>query len=228
MAYVRKWVLLPDAVKLVMASGASRSEAKRDICAALVDGRIRFQPTIADDFVFPRYLIDSLLVPPGLSPRDIDWARSRPKKRWHSTRYGHLVPIAKIELSGKDVIRVLRRGEAGASSAQASARQVPPEKDEGTHAATAVVEKRPTAADEARAAKALEARFRVNPETSVREALNVCSEIGPALGPRPFRRVWQKARAAAGLQRKANAGRKPKSPHYETCARIVVDAVRCF
>jgi hypothetical protein len=53
MAYTRKWSMLADAVKLVMASGLSRPESKHDICAALVDRTIPLNPTLPADFVYP-------------------------------------------------------------------------------------------------------------------------------------------------------------------------------
>jgi hypothetical protein len=125
MAYVRKWIELAEAVKLVMASGLSRSEAKRDICAALVDREIRFRTTLPADFSFPMDLIPSLRAPSDLRPLGIDWAHSRPKNKWPSYYgRGHLVPIAKIEVLTKDVSRVLGEGDFEAAATQALAIQL--------------------------------------------------------------------------------------------------------
>jgi hypothetical protein len=79
MAYLRKWSLLADAVKLVMASGSSRSQAKRDIVAALVDRSICLNPTAPVDLVYPRYLLATVQAPSDLTSSGIDWARSRPR-----------------------------------------------------------------------------------------------------------------------------------------------------
>jgi hypothetical protein len=120
MAYTRKWTLLADTVKLVMASGSSRPQAKRDICAALVDRAIPLNPTPPPDFAYPMYLFKTVLAPSDLVPRGMVWSQSRPKNRW-PTKYGHLVPIAKLELSTVAVIRALCEGDSVAVATRALA-----------------------------------------------------------------------------------------------------------
>jgi hypothetical protein len=113
MPYSRKWSLLGDAVRLVIASGLSRSEAKRDICAALVDRRIRLNPTPPADLIYPIYLFKNVRAPPDLTPRDIDWAHSRPKNPWPGYfGRGPLLPIAKLEVLTENVVEVLCEGDS--------------------------------------------------------------------------------------------------------------------
>jgi hypothetical protein len=86
----------------------------------LVDRKVRLNPIGPADFVYPYYLHKTVRAPPDLVPHGIDWAQSRPKSPW-PTKYGHLVPIAKLELSTEDVIEVLCEGESVAVATRALA-----------------------------------------------------------------------------------------------------------
>jgi hypothetical protein len=104
LAYVPKWSLA-DALNSGIELGHTRLEVKRDICAALLSG-IRFRATPEGNAGLPRYHLVSFEVPRDLTPRDLDWANSRPKNPWVST-YGHPAPIAKLELFADDVNQAL-------------------------------------------------------------------------------------------------------------------------
>jgi hypothetical protein len=49
-AYTPDWEPLADALKRVMATGASEDEAKLDLCRAVADRKIDFQVRIASDY----------------------------------------------------------------------------------------------------------------------------------------------------------------------------------
>jgi hypothetical protein len=133
MAYVPDWESLAETVARVMACGYSVSEAQRDICHALRDGKLR-QRYRVERVQTPngfdvnlqavgqlrsrfdqRDIIGQPRVPPDLIPDDIDWLNSRPKCPWLD-QHRFLVRIDKIEVSTKDVIRTLCVGPSGVSS----------------------------------------------------------------------------------------------------------------
>jgi hypothetical protein len=133
MAYVPDWESLAETVARVMACGYSVSEAQRDICHALRDGKLR-QRYRVERVQTPngfdvnlqavgqlrsrfdqRDIIGQPRVPPDLIPDDIDWVNSRPKCPWLD-QHRFLVRIDKIEVSTKDVIRTLCVGPSGVSS----------------------------------------------------------------------------------------------------------------
>jgi hypothetical protein len=242
MAYIPVWESMAEALARVTGYSDSTADAQRDICRALSDSKLRARyhvERVQTPFGFevhrraigkPRSTFDQgdiigyPRVPPDLSPDEIDWENSRPKWPWLD-KHRFLVGIAKLEILTADVIRVLCGGGQRVSTSDTSAEE--PLAKQGleepiTAAAeepvfeqpltTAAKGRRPTAADEGRAAKALEAQLRLDHNMSVAGAENFCSEVGPALGNRAFGRVWRKARVAAGLDRTAKAGRKRKLP----------------
>lgn len=133
MAYIPNWESLGETRARVMAYGYSMSEAKRDICRALSDGKLRARYWIERVqtphgvevsrrlFGHPRSpsdlrdIIGQPRVPVDLNPGDIDWKNSRPKSPWLDKR-GFVVGIVKIEVLTADVIRVLCKGRTGPAS----------------------------------------------------------------------------------------------------------------
>ena len=242
MAYIPVWESMAEALARVTGYSDSMLDAQRDICRALSDGKLRARYRVERvqtpyglevsrrAFGHPRIGLDQPdiiglpSVPQDLSPDEIDWESSRPKRPWLD-KHGFLVGIAKLEILTADVIRVLCGGAQRVSTSDTRAEEPLAKKvleEPITTAAeepvfeqpltTAAKGRRPTAADEGRAAKALEAQLRLDHNMSVAGAKKFCSEIGPSLGGRPFGRVWRKARVAAGLDRTAKAGRKRKLP----------------
>src|SRR5271167_1448262 len=98
-------------------------QERSDICAAVVDRAIPLNPTLPPDFTYPMYLLKTVRAPPDLVPRGMVWTQSRPKNRW-PTKYGHLVPIAKLELSTIAVIRALCEGDSVAVATRALASHI--------------------------------------------------------------------------------------------------------
>jgi hypothetical protein len=106
-----------------------KSEAQRNICRALAEGKIRFRAWIEKvetpgGVALGGWLDGSPLnpsslnrldvvglprVPMNLDRTDIAWQSSRPKKPWRD-RNKNVVYISRIELLAADVIRVLCRG----------------------------------------------------------------------------------------------------------------------
>ena len=84
MAYVPDWIRLSDALKRVMAAGASEDEAKLDISRAISDKKLKVQLTIEDPSSDIRGTLTfgQFSVPSHLSPNDFDWESSRPFKPW--------------------------------------------------------------------------------------------------------------------------------------------------
>jgi hypothetical protein len=133
MGYVPEWESLAETLARVMACGYSVSDAQRDICHALRDGKLRRRYRVGrvqtpDGFdvnlravgqlrspLDQRDIIGRPRVPPDLIPDDIDWVNSRPKCPWLD-QHRFLVRIDKIEVSTKDVIRTLCVGPSGVSS----------------------------------------------------------------------------------------------------------------
>jgi hypothetical protein len=75
MVYISKWEQLSDALVRVVGSGISEDEAKRDICNALADGkiRVRIRLPLKPDWI----LHENVFVPPQLHPDDFCWILSR-------------------------------------------------------------------------------------------------------------------------------------------------------
>jgi hypothetical protein len=135
-AYIPSWQSLGETLARVMACGDSMSEAKRDICRALSDGKLhprywvgRVQTSVGAEvsrrlFGYPRSpsdlqdIIGRPCVPADLAPTEIDWKNSRPKGPWLDGR-GFLVGIGKIEVSTAEVIRVLCRDRPGKPASDA-------------------------------------------------------------------------------------------------------------
>jgi hypothetical protein len=132
-AYTPEWGPIGDALKRLVASGMSKSEAKRDLCGAIADGAITIRARVAADRYrcLPASVISGadISLPPDLSPKDIDWQRSRPWQSWTTaqrqpgewvmtfiSRAGHLVDrkIDLIEVRRTDVTKVLFAFGAGA------------------------------------------------------------------------------------------------------------------
>ena len=200
MAYIPDWEPLADALKRVMATGASEEEAKTDLCRAVADGKIRVRVTIATSH-YKRGSVFSggnVVVPAHLAPRDLDWARSRPIAQWrigprpgeHYFWESENLPLDFIELWTADVAQVLCNGDGDGD-------ELPPA----------------TSGRESAAIKALAGQLTADPKLTRSDAAQWCRESGYTLGGRAFDRVWPQAREKAGLPRIAAAGRKRKSPH---------------
>jgi hypothetical protein len=188
-AYISEWERLSDALGRVMAIGVSRSQAKRDLCDAIVDRKIGI-----------RHLDDDVRVPPDLDPQEFDWQNSRSRSSWEKVRNGNVIGRwrpPRIELRCADVTSVLCRGERGKS---------------GAGKATA------TAAQEEATIKALASHLNSLPKerrgaVTRAKAEAWCRTQGFTISQRGFQsRVWPEARNLAGLPRIAEPGRKRKSP----------------
>ena len=130
MVYAPDWEPIGDALARVVAAGATKNEAKSDLCYAVADQKIAVRVHLAADAYrgLPATTLLSPVVtmPTLLSPEDFDWRQSRASKtllqRWSivqqrpnetiimfGARAGHLVDrlINLVEVSTTDVIRVL-------------------------------------------------------------------------------------------------------------------------
>ena len=125
MAYAPDWEPLASAVNRVVAAGATKDQAKRDLCLAIADGKIAARVRLAAKPHQPEIALLSgvhIDVPSHLSSKDLDWRHSRPIKHWpiaqirpgesvmmFISRAGHLVErtIDLIELCTSDVTTVL-------------------------------------------------------------------------------------------------------------------------
>jgi hypothetical protein len=200
MVYTPDWEPLADALKRVIAAGIEEDEAKTDLCRAIADRKINVRVKIAatDYGMGGRVFSDGNVdVPPHLRPGDLDWAQSRPFAQWQigpmpGEHYSWVTgwvnrPLDLIELWTDHVIEVLYRGE-----------------DEGRPASTI--------RHETAAIVALAGHLKNNPNLTRAQAKAWCKESGLNVSGRGFQsRVWPEARAQAGLQHTAPAGRKKKS-----------------
>ena len=85
MRYTPDWEPLSDALKRVIAAGASEAEAKTDLCRAVAEGNIRVQVTIVaseDRLAGAVFSGQRVRVPAHLNPDDFDWERSHPHRPW--------------------------------------------------------------------------------------------------------------------------------------------------
>jgi hypothetical protein len=170
---------LAETLARVMATGLSISEAQRDICRALGDGKLRAryrirkvetplggdvsrrlfgQPLFGAD---SRNIIGRPRIPADLCPDEFDWENSRPRDPWRDG-CGFRVHIAKLELSTADVIRVLSSGGSVSSSAGA------------------------TSATENAATNALTSLLKSNPEMKRKDAEAWCASEGFPTSRRGF------------------------------------------
>jgi hypothetical protein len=135
--YEPEWISFSEARQRLMSRGLTQPEAETDITLAYRDRKLNYRATpekittlsggtISTHFLrrlaFKNELKLRLAIPHDLGPADIDWENSRPRKPW---RYGDpwqefLAHIAKLELSSKDVTRVLCGGVADTSVADIS------------------------------------------------------------------------------------------------------------
>jgi hypothetical protein len=118
MVYFSKWEGLSEALARVKATGIGEDAAKRGICNAMADGKIRVR---IQRLAEPDWMVhEDVFIPPHLYPDDLCWVWSS----WHFdrlNRYGlglsadlrdglSLWDAAKIELCREDVIDALRMG----------------------------------------------------------------------------------------------------------------------
>jgi hypothetical protein len=118
-AYTPDWEPLADALKRVIATGASEDEAKLDLCGAVADQKIRVRVRIAaSDYKRSQVFSGgNVEVPPHLAPGDFDWVLSHPFAQWRigpkpGQHYAWIEgwkhrPLDLIELSTADVIEIL-------------------------------------------------------------------------------------------------------------------------
>jgi hypothetical protein len=110
-----------------MGTGASEEEAKRDLCRAVADRKIRVRVRIAasNDRRGPLFSSGNVDVPGHLTLSDLDWVQSRPLKKWSigprpGEHYAWIEgwkdrPLDLIQLSTADVIEVLCGGQGSAT-----------------------------------------------------------------------------------------------------------------
>ena len=85
MAYSPLWESLASVLKRVVATSISRKEAQEQIANAIADRAIAVRVTIdASAPDIPGWVLEGSCVgvPQQLSPKDFDWARSRPSAPW--------------------------------------------------------------------------------------------------------------------------------------------------
>jgi hypothetical protein len=78
-------VRLNDALTLVLSAGLTEAEAKEDLCAAILEGKIAVQVRIAaNEGALRGSVLEGANVgrPSDLSPDDFDWVGSRPRQKW--------------------------------------------------------------------------------------------------------------------------------------------------
>jgi hypothetical protein len=117
--YTPEYERLADAVRQVVAAGATETEARRDISTAIADGAIHIRLTVEKpedyygDHRIDKVLPGDVLLPRPLLPEDLDWERSRPRQKWSvgpiraDGTARHILQIALIELRSADVLKVL-------------------------------------------------------------------------------------------------------------------------
>jgi hypothetical protein len=196
-AYIPDWESLADALKRVIATGATEDEAKAGLCHAVADRRINVRIKVASDDreLGGRFCSnDNIEVPADLKPDNFDWKNSWPYDRWrigptfgqrYSDPYWIWQPhrIELVLLATADVIKIFGSPES----------QFGPD-------------------DEDRAAVMLRDLLIQNPHLKTENAFDQCRKKYPKLSERGFRqRVWPKGRQLANLPAKAPSGRKPKS-----------------
>jgi hypothetical protein len=125
-----------------MSRGLTQAEAETDITLAFRDRMLNYRathekittlsgaiipPQFLRLFAFKNELKLRLAIPRDLGPADLDWENSRPRKPWP---YGvqwreFLAHIVKLELSAKDVTRVLCRRAADTSEDTSRGEELP-------------------------------------------------------------------------------------------------------
>jgi hypothetical protein len=84
-AYTPDWEPLANALKRIVATGATEAQAKRDLCLAVADGKIAVRVRVAasDHGMGCKVFSDgNVAVPPHIGPADFDWVQSCPLKPW--------------------------------------------------------------------------------------------------------------------------------------------------
>jgi hypothetical protein len=219
MVHIPEWESLADALKRVMATGVTESEAQIALCDAIANRKITIRLFIgnferADFFLLEQWIgpphlgpIDlarrperfglppqqvGLTIPVQITPQDFDWRESRPLKPWRDTQhtFGFLDwQHDRIELFAAEVAQVISNGHT----------------NDERHP------KLKGAAAESGAIKALASHLKRNPDLKRKEAAAWCKMQGFALSGRSFQnRVWPSARVKAGFDPKASPGRKRK------------------
>jgi hypothetical protein len=137
MVYVPDWERLSDALQRVMAPGMKEDQAKRDICNAIADRKIKIRGLIAKEEghgSFGERVVGTVRhggeieIPSHLSSRDFDWDNSRPVFPWqespihNSSVFAARWHLEWIEVFRADVTNLL----CGATT---RGRGVPPQSD---------------------------------------------------------------------------------------------------
>jgi hypothetical protein len=172
---------------MVESCGHSRDEAELDICNALADRKIPIRPEILQIYGSRGLPLGApaLRVPRRLTPRDFDWKKSVTVTPWQEnmnaialrrlrdTRSARQI-ILSIELSTRDVVRVLCAGRLPSQAPNEDSRSVPSK-----------------SATESVATKALASQLRDNPDLKRADAKTWCAAAGYQLSARGFQsRVW--------------------------------------
>jgi hypothetical protein len=122
--YTPEYERLADAVRQVVAAGATKAKARRDICVAIGDGAIEMRLTLdksEDYYGSPRVPPGEVLLPRPFLPEYLDWEGSRPREKGLLDKWPlgpvradgtvrKMAKIALIELRGADVLKVLCEG----------------------------------------------------------------------------------------------------------------------
>ncbi len=117
-AYASQWERLPKTLQRLMAAGLSEKSAKSGLCAAIADGVIKIRLRLDRNTMTGMahstvsFTGEDIQVPSDLSPADMDFQNSRPKKPWLIPREKHPELkgwwlIKEIELYAPDVTSAL-------------------------------------------------------------------------------------------------------------------------
>ena len=107
MAYISDWESLASSLTRVAASGSKRMSAKKDLCNAIADGKIRLRAFLSEhDEFLPGHSFSGqqIQIPQRLKPSDFDWKESRPVKQWLAGT--HRIDETGRELRNFDVVEL--------------------------------------------------------------------------------------------------------------------------
>jgi hypothetical protein len=204
--YIPDWLSLSEARQLRIASGFSASEAETDICRALREGKIRstrafervmFRGHTVDPELFRRMTFKDgnrfrLRAPADLMPEDLDWENSRPRRPWPLGE-GYFAHIARLELSRRDLEKVLSPVETKASN------------DAREEASQADAEKKRAEANRKRRRAEAKRKRKLTEERAAREALENASQADAERKRTEAKRKRKLAEAKRKRERAARA-----------------------
>jgi len=133
------WTRLADVLARVTAIGVDEAQAKRNICRAIADRRVKIRFRVASEEgpgSFGDHVAgsvrrgDEVEIPTDLDSNDFDWQQSRPLKPWRDARQLHCARASSRHIEWIELL--IERGDEATECFEGASIKVPPHLTPGT------------------------------------------------------------------------------------------------